>query len=29
MEFKAPKFYGEGLNCLKLVPQWLLFMFGW
>jgi hypothetical protein len=28
MEFKAPKFYGEGLNCLKLVPQWLLFMFG-
>jgi hypothetical protein len=27
MEFKAPKFYGEGLNCLKLVPQWLLFMF--
>jgi hypothetical protein len=29
MEFKAPKFYGEGLNCLKLVPQWLLCMFVW
>ena len=26
MEFKAPKFYGEGLNCLKLVAHRLLFV---